>query len=99
MGKVKVMISNNQTEVKVPVGIRMLIRRCCHAVLEYENFKEDAEVSVTFVNVSAMKSKLIPSDSQTDSMVALLYCLITCSIPFFKFSSYMLIDLAKFAGE
>ena len=36
MGKVKVMITNNQTEVKIPVGIRLLVRRCCHAVLEYE---------------------------------------------------------------
>ena len=31
MGKVKVMITNNQTEVKIPVGIRLLVRRCCHA--------------------------------------------------------------------
>ena len=33
MPKVKVMVKNNQTEVRVPVGIRMLIRRCCQAVL------------------------------------------------------------------
>lgn len=39
MGKVKVMITNNQTEVKIPVGIRLLVRRCCHAVLEYEGHK------------------------------------------------------------
>lgn len=50
MGKVKVMIVNNQTEVKIPVGIRMLIRRCCHAVTEYEGFDDDFEVSVSFVN-------------------------------------------------
>lgn len=50
MGKVKVLITNDQTEVKIPVGIRMLVRRCCHAVLEYEGFDKDAEVSVTFVN-------------------------------------------------
>lgn len=50
MGKVKVLITNDQTEVKIPVGIRMLVRRCCHAVLEYEEFGKDAEVSVTFVN-------------------------------------------------
>ena len=36
MGKVKVLITNNQTEVKIPVGIRLLIRKCCHAVLESE---------------------------------------------------------------
>ena len=50
MDKVKVLISNDQTEVKIPVGIRMLVRRCCHAVLEYEGFGKDAEVSVSFVN-------------------------------------------------
>lgn len=50
MGKVKVIITNNQTEVKIPVGIRLLVRKCCHAVIEYEGCKEDFEVSVSFVN-------------------------------------------------
>ena len=50
MGKVKVYIRNNQSEVKVPVGIRLLIRKCCIAVLNNEKFKENAEVSVTFVD-------------------------------------------------
>lgn len=50
MNRVKVSISNIQKNVKVPTGIRLLIRRCCHAVLELENFDGSAEVSVTFVN-------------------------------------------------
>lgn len=50
MGKVKVLISNNQTQIKIPVGIRMLVRRCCHAVGEYEGFEDDFEVSVSFVD-------------------------------------------------
>ncbi len=50
MNRVKVSISNIQKDVKVPTGIRLLIRRCCHAVLELENFDGSAEVSVTFVN-------------------------------------------------
>ncbi|MGN0594570.1 MAG: rRNA maturation RNase YbeY [Hominimerdicola sp.] len=50
MGKAKVQITNNQTEIKIPVGIRLLVRRCCHAVAEYERFKHDFEVSVSFVN-------------------------------------------------
>ena len=50
MNTVKVIISNDQKDVKVPTGIRLLIRRCCHAVLELENFKGSAEVSVRFVN-------------------------------------------------
>lgn len=50
MGKAKVLITNNQNEVKIPVGIRMLIRRCCHAVAVSENFDDDFEVSVSFVD-------------------------------------------------
>lgn len=50
MDSVKVVISNEQKKVKIPTGIRLLIRRCCHAVLELENFDGSAEVSVTFVD-------------------------------------------------
>lgn len=50
MDSVKVIISNEQKKVKIPTGIRLLIRRCCHAVLELENFEGSAEVSVTFVD-------------------------------------------------
>lgn len=49
-GKVKVVISNDQKEVKIPTGVRLLIRRCCTAVLVHEEFDCDAEVSVTFVD-------------------------------------------------
>lgn len=50
MDKVKVSISNDQREVAIPTGIRLLIRRCCHAVLNEENFHDNAEVSVCFVD-------------------------------------------------
>ncbi|MGN1202467.1 MAG: rRNA maturation RNase YbeY [Eubacterium sp.] len=50
MTSVKVIISNEQKKVKIPTGIRLLIRRCCHAVLELEGFQDSAEVSVTFVD-------------------------------------------------
>lgn len=50
MGKVKVIISNDQNDAEIPRGIRLLIRRCCNAVLKEENFTDDAEVSVRFVN-------------------------------------------------
>ena len=48
--RVKVLISNRQKDVKIPSGIRLLIRRCCHAVLIAETFHESAEISVSFVN-------------------------------------------------
>ena len=50
MGKTKVSIVNNQKDIKTPVGIRLLVRRSCNAVLDNENFTDDAEVSVSFVN-------------------------------------------------
>ncbi|MCD7873108.1 MAG: rRNA maturation RNase YbeY [Clostridiales bacterium] len=50
MDSVKVNISNAQKKVKIPTGIRMLIRRCCHAVLQLENFEGSAEISVKFVD-------------------------------------------------
>ncbi len=50
MGKVKVQITNRQRDVKIPSGIRLLIRRCCNAVLQAEGFEGDAEISVSFLN-------------------------------------------------
>ena len=46
----KVLITNSQKAVKVPSGLRILIRRACNAVLEYEHFDRPAEISVTFVD-------------------------------------------------
>ena len=43
----KVLITNSQKAVKVPSGLRILIRRACNAVLEYEHFEAPAEISVT----------------------------------------------------
>lgn len=48
--KIKVIISNDQNDIKIPTGVRMLVRRCCNAVLRQENFEGSAEISVTFVN-------------------------------------------------
>ncbi len=50
MDKIKVNIENKQKAIKVPTGIRMLIRRCCHAVLELEQFEGSAEVDVSLVD-------------------------------------------------
>lgn len=50
MDKIKVNIENKQKAVKVPTGVRLLIRRCCHAVLQLENFSGSAEVDVSLVD-------------------------------------------------
>lgn len=46
----KVYIANNQKAVKIPSGLRILIRRACNAALEYEKFEGNTEVSVIFVD-------------------------------------------------
>ena len=50
MDKIKVTIVNQQKAVKIPTGLRLLIRRCCHAVLELEGFEGSAEVDVSLVD-------------------------------------------------
>ena len=67
--KLRVIINNNQKAVKIPTGLRMLIRRCCHAVLELEGFKESAEISVTFTTneeIRKLNSQYRGIDSETD---------------------------------
>lgn len=51
----KVYITNNQKAMKIPSGLRILIRRCCNAVLEEEHFEGPAEVSVSFVDNEQIK--------------------------------------------
>ena len=55
MDKIKVIITNKQKDVKIPTGLRMLIRRCCNAVLKLEEFPGSVEVSVTLVNDKQIK--------------------------------------------
>ena len=69
MDTVKVVISNDQKAVKIPTGIRMLIRRCCHAVLELEHFEGSAEVSVRFVDneqIRELNKQYRNIDKETD---------------------------------
>ncbi|HEX3040380.1 MAG TPA: rRNA maturation RNase YbeY [Caproiciproducens sp.] len=69
MEKIRVIIDNKQKEVKIPTGLRMLVRRCCNAVLRMEKFTDPAEISVTFVNNEQIRelnkqyrSKDVPTD-------------------------------------
>ncbi len=48
--KIKVIITDEQAKVKIPTGLRLLIRRSCTAVLVSEGFEGSAEISVTFVD-------------------------------------------------
>jgi probable rRNA maturation factor len=53
--KVKVIISDDQQAIKIPTGIRMLVRRTCTAALVQEKFSESAEISVRFVDDAEMR--------------------------------------------
>ena len=67
--KVKVIITDAQKKVRIPTGLRMLVRRACIAVLREENFKGNAEVSVTFVDneeIRSMNRKFRDIDAATD---------------------------------
>lgn len=67
--KIKVVISDDQKAVKVPTGIRLLIRRCCNAVLVNEGFDGSVEVSVRFVDdeeIHALNLQYRNVDKSTD---------------------------------
>ena len=55
MEKVKVVINNEQREVKIPTGLRMIIRRCCIAVIQIERLNVPATVTVAFVDDERMR--------------------------------------------
>lgn len=50
MEKIKVNIENKQKATRIPTGMRLLMRRCCHAVLEMEGFEGNAEVDISIVD-------------------------------------------------
>lgn len=67
--KIRVIITNNQKTVKIPTGLRMLIRRCCNAVLKLENFEGPAEISVTFTDneqIKKLNAQYRNKDTATD---------------------------------
>ena len=69
MDKIKVNIENKQNAIKVPTGVRLLIRRCCHAVLRLEGFEGSAEVDVSLVDneiIHAINLEQHEIDAPTD---------------------------------
>lgn len=67
--KIRVIITNNQKTVKIPTGLRMLVRRCCNAVLKLEDFQGPAEISVTFTDnaqIKVLNAQYRDKDIETD---------------------------------
>lgn len=66
---VKVNIFSKQTRVRLPVGTKLLIRKACHATLEFEKFGSSAEVDVTLVDdeeIREINKEQRKIDSSTD---------------------------------
>ena len=64
-----VIIEDRQKAVKIPTGIRLLIRRCCNAVLQMEKIPGSCEVCVSFVDVEEIRqlnAKFRNTDAATD---------------------------------
>ncbi len=69
MDKLKVAITNMQKDIKIPTGIRLLVRKCCHAVLRVEGLEGNYEISVSFVDddsIRELNRKYRGADSVTD---------------------------------
>lgn len=69
MEKIRVIIDNKQKAVKIPTGLRMLVRRCCNAVLKMEKFTDPAEISVIFVDneqIRKLNAQYRDKDVSTD---------------------------------
>lgn len=67
--KVRVIITDDQKKVRIPTGLRMLVRRACIAVLREEKFEGNAEVCVTFVDheeIRRLNKEFRDKDSATD---------------------------------
>lgn len=65
----KVYITDRQQAVAIPSGTRLLIRRCCNAVLDNEGFHDGAEVSVSFVTndeIHKLNAEYRNVDRETD---------------------------------
>ena len=69
MNKAKVIITDKQSNIKLPSGVRLLIRRACNAVLVTEEFGDAAEVNVTLVDdeeIKIMNTQFRNIESATD---------------------------------
>ena len=65
----KVIIKNDQKAVKIVSGMKILVRRCCKAVLHEEGITDPCEISVTFVdndNIAILNSQYRNKPTPTD---------------------------------
>lgn len=66
---VKVNISVKSKQIKLPTGVRLLIRKACNATLTFEGFRDHAEVDVSIVTddmIKEMNAQFRNIDNATD---------------------------------
>jgi probable rRNA maturation factor len=64
-----VSIANRQKFMKIPVGIKMKVRRTCNSALKLEKFKGSAEVNIVFVDnqyIKNLNKQYCGKDRETD---------------------------------
>ena len=69
MGKIFLQFSTEGKGIKIPVGVRPLIRKCCTAVLKKEGIADNCEISVTIVDnetIKELNSQTRGIDRETD---------------------------------
>ena len=67
--KLMIYFTNEQTEEKVNYDLKMLVRKAILGTLEFEDFKRDCNVSVTFTNgegIKTLNSEFRNIDKETD---------------------------------
>ena len=55
MSDVEILVRNEQSQIRIPTGLRTIIRKCCRNVLNEEGFDNKAEISVSFVSNERIK--------------------------------------------
>ncbi len=69
----KVIIDNLQTKIKIPSGTRMLVRRSCHAALQFEQYDRQTTIAVTFADndILGTYSELRVSNFEAPELIAI----------------------------
>lgn len=69
IGKLRIFFGNEQDKIKPAYNIKMLVRRAILATLEFEDYRQNVEVSVTFTDNEGIKiinSQYRKIDKETD---------------------------------
>lgn len=67
--KLRIYFENEQDKIKLKYSTMILVRRAVEAVLDFEDFRSDAEVSVTFTDnekIKALNNTYRNTDRETD---------------------------------